>query len=95
MVSGNCLKLGDALAGQIVVDSSDRDARITLQVKNTIPSYTLRGYLLRYADGDGVQHTVQLPPMEPGSHHTFVLKNINARYAFYVERPGGFSVISY
>ena len=95
VLPANSMKSGDALAGQIVVDSSDHDARITLQVKNTIPSYTLRGYLLRYADGAGVQHTVQLPPMEPGSRHTFVLKNINARYAFCVERPGGFSVISY
>ena len=95
VLPANSMKSGDALAGQVVVDANDHDARITLQVKNTIPAYTLRGYELKYADGNGKQHSVALPDMEPGSKHTLVLKNINAQYAFEVFRPGGYSVVRY
>ena len=95
VLPANSMKSGDALAGQVVIDANDHDARITLQVKNTIPSYTLRGYELKYADGNGKQHVIALPDMEPGSKHTLVLKDINAQYAFEILRPNGFSVIKY
>ena len=91
----NSRKTGDALAGQIEVDANDRDAAITLKVKNSIPSYTLRGYTLQYADGNGQQHTIALPDMQPDKNYHFVLKNINAQYAFDIQRPGGYHVIEY
>ena len=91
----NSRKTGDALAGQIEVDANDRDAAITLRVKNSIPSYTLRGYTLHYADGDGQEHILRLPDMQPGEQHHVVLKNINEQYRFEVMRPGGFKVIEY
>ena len=91
----NSRKTGDALAGQIEVDANDRDAAITLRVKNSIPSYTLRGYTLHYRDGNGQGQTIDLPDMEPGKSYSFVLKNINAQYAFEVKRPGGYKVIEY
>ena len=91
----NSRKTGDALAGQIEVDANDRDAAITLRVKNSIPSYTLRGYTLRYKDGNGREQTIALPDMEPDKSYSFVLKNINAQYAFEIQRPGGYKVIEY
>lgn len=84
-----------SLAGQYEVDDANRDANIVLQVKNTIPSYILRGYQLRYADFSGRQQTITLPDMLPGEKYSFVLPNINARYAFEVVRPNGHSVIKY
>ena len=75
--------------------SADHDAHIVLQVKNTIPSYTLRGYSLRYADSSGRQQSIALPDMLPGERYPLVLRNVNAQYAFEVVRPGGFSVIKY
>ena len=91
----NSRKTGDALAGQIEIDATDRDAAITLRVKNSIPSYTLRGYTLSYKDGNGQEQTIDLPDMEPDKSYSFVLKNINAQYAFEIQRPGGFKVIEY
>ena len=91
----NSRKTGDALAGQIEIDATDRDAAITLRVKNSIPSYTLRGYTLRYKDGNGKEQTIALPDMEPDKSYSFVLKNINAQYAIEIQRPGGYKVIEY
>ena len=95
VLPANSQKSGDALAGQVVIDATDHDARITLSVKNTIPSYTLHGYLLKYDDGNGKTQTVALPDLKPGNKHTLVLKNINPQYSFEVMRPNGFSVIKY
>lgn len=91
----NSRKTGDALAGQIEIDATDRDAAITLRVKNSIPSYTLRGYTLSYQDGNGQEKTIALPDMEPDKSYSFVLKNINAQYAFEIQRPGEYKVIEY
>ncbi len=91
----NAKRQEGSLAGQFEVDAANRDAQIRLQVKNTIPSYTLRGYTLRYADGEGRQQTIALPDMQPGETYSQVLKNINARFHFEVVRPNGFVVIKY
>ena len=91
----NSRKTGDALAGQIEVDANDHDAAITLRVKNSIPSYTLRGYTLSYQDGNGRQQVITLPEMQPDKNYSFVLKNINEQYAFEIQRPGGHKVIEY
>ena len=74
---------------------ADRDVHIVLQVKNTIPSYTLRGYSLRYADSSGRQQSIALPDMLPGERYPLMLLRVNAQYAFEVLRPNGFSVIKY
>ena len=91
----NAKKNEGSLAGQFEVDSQNRDAQICLQVKNSIPSYTLRGYTLRYADNEGRMQNITLPDMQPGKSYPLVLKNINAQYSFEVMRPNGFSVIKY
>lgn len=84
-----------SLAGQFEVDSQNRDAQICLRVKNSIPSYTLRGYMLRYSDAGGHMQNIALPDMQPGESYPLVLKNVNAQYAFEVVRPSGFSVVRY
>ena len=91
----NAKKNEGSLAGQFEVDAQNRNAQICLQVKNTIPSYTLRGYQLKYVDVDGRQQTIALPDMQPGQKYPVMLKNINEQYAFEVLRPNGFSVIKY
>ena len=91
----NAKKNEGSLAGQYDVDAADRDANIVLQVKNSIPSYTLRGYTLRYADRHGHQQAIALPDMHSGKRYPLVLRNVNAQYAFEVVRPDGFSVIKY
>ena len=90
----NAQKKG-GLAGQYDTDDTNRDVEIVLQVKNSIPSYTLRGYTLKYRDGDGREYSLALPDMQPSESYMFVLKNINAQYAFEVHRPGGYCVIAY
>lgn len=64
-------------------------------MKQSIPSYTLRGYTLHYRDYDGQPHTISLPDMQPGQSYSFVLENMNRTFAFSVLRPNGFSVIDY
>ena len=91
----NAKKNEGSLAGQYDVDAADRDANIVLQVKNSIPSYTLRGYILHYADHSGHPQTITLPDMQPGKRYPLLLRNVNAQYAFEVVRPNGFSVIKY
>lgn len=91
----NALKNEGSLAGQFEVDANNRDAQICLQVKNTIPSYTLHGYTLKFEDGNGTMQTISLPDMQPGERYPLVLKNINSQYNFEVLRPNGFSVIKY
>jgi len=88
-------KKQEGLAGQYATDDTNRDAEVVLQVKNTIPSYTLRGYQLRYADYSGHQQTIALPDMQPGERYPLMLHNVNPQYAFEVMRPNGFSVIKY
>ena len=91
----NAKKNEGSLAGQYNVDATDRDVHIVLQVKNSIPSYTLRGYTLLYADSSGRQQTIALPDMLPGERYPLVLRNVNPQYSFEVVRPNGFSVIKY
>ena len=91
----NAKKKDGSLAEQYNVDVTETDARIVLQVKNSIPSYTLRGYELRYANKEGNMQTIVLPDMQPGQSYPVILKNVNARYAFEVFRADGTSVIEY
>lgn len=84
-----------SLANIYSLDRSTPDAEITVKTKNTIPSYTLRGYKVKYPDRNGVEHFIDLPDMQPGSSHKVVLKNINKEYHFMVIRPNGSSVFDY
>ena len=91
----NAKKKDGSLAEQYNVDVTETDARIVLRVKNSIPSYTLRGYQLHYADNQGNMQTIALPDMKPGESYPLILKRVNARYAFEIFRHDGTSVIEY
>lgn len=95
VLPANSKKSGDALAGQVIVNPSDHDAVVVLHNKNTIPSYTLRGYSLRYKDAEGKMQVIALPTMEPGKDCRLILRNINERYAFDIVRPNGFVTMDY
>jgi beta-glucuronidase len=84
-----------SLAAQYNVSSDNPDAQIKLQVKATIPSYTLRGYVLKYENINGAMQSISLPDLKPGDTYPLMLKNINARYAFEIFRSDGTSVIKY
>ena len=88
-------KKKEGLASQYDTDDSNRDAEVVLRVKNSIPSYSLRGYILHYADAEGRMQSIALSDMQSGESYPIVLKNVNAQYAFEIVRPNGFSVIKY
>ena len=91
----NAMRNEGSLAAQYNVSSDNPDAQIKLQVKATIPCYTLRGYELKYEDFNGTMQTIALPDMKPGETYPLILKNVNAHYAFEIFRPDGTSVIEY
>lgn len=84
-----------SLAGQYEVDAADRGCAVTLRVKQSIPTYVLRGYTLQYRDYDGKRHAIALPDLQPGKSYDYVLENMNRTFSFSVLRPNGFSVIDY
>ncbi|MFA9192334.1 sugar-binding domain-containing protein [Flavobacterium sp. FZUC8N2.13] len=70
-------------------------AKIEIKVKNTIPSYTLRGYKLQYKNNANKLFEIKLPILKAGDTFAINLKEINARFAFQIVRPDGFLVIKY
>lgn len=71
------------------------DISIEIQVKNSIPSYTINGYTLEYRDSSGQFHQIIIDKLKPGQKKQFIVQNINERYAFSVKRPGGAIAASY
>jgi len=74
---------------------SKSDISVEIRVKNSIPSYAINGYVLEYYDLSGQIHQLIIDKLKPGEEKQFTVKNINARYAFTIKRPGGFVVASY
>jgi len=70
-------------------------AKIEIKVKQSIPTYTLVGYKLKYTDNKNEQVEVKLPPLKPGEVFTTELVNINPQFLFEILRPGDFSVVEY
>ncbi len=73
----------------------DSTARIEIKVKNSIPSYTVRGYKLQYQTSDDKPIEINLPILKSGEVFATDLNHINPRFAFQIVRPGGFMVIEY
>lgn len=71
------------------------DISIEIQAKNSIPSYTIRGYFLEYLDSRGQLHKTVIDVLMPGDKRQFTIQNINERYAFSIIRPEGTIVASY
>lgn len=64
-------------------------------MKQSIPAYTLRGYILTYEDYDGHPREIALPDLTPGQSHTIVIENMNRTFSFDILRPNGFSATDY
>ncbi|MES2276568.1 MAG: sugar-binding domain-containing protein [Bacteroidota bacterium] len=78
-----------------VVRVNSSDILVEIQVKNSIPSYTIRNYLLEYRDANGKLHQVSIDELKPGQTRKFTITHINERYSFAIKRPGGTVVASY
>lgn len=76
-------------------DRNYRTLTVGIKVKNTIPSYILRNYSIKYTDADGRQQHIALPVMEPGQRYDIALPNINHSFKFDVCRPDGRACLNY
>jgi len=72
-----------------------KDMKVVLRVKDSIPSYTLRGYFLRYAKSSGEFVKIYLPELAPSSEYGLVIPDINKSYNFEICRIDGSSVLNY
>ena len=83
------------LANLYDIDTNNHDAEITIQVKQDIPTYTLRGYSIAYTDDQGTLRSIALPDLKPGDTYTLILKNTNSGFNFDIVRHDGTSVLTY
>ncbi|MCW3787885.1 glycoside hydrolase family 2 protein [Plebeiibacterium sediminum] len=74
---------------------SNKDALIQIQVKNDIPSYNLKGYIIKYTNNKNKVVEIKLPMLKPGDLFSTNLIDVNPQFKFKILRPGGFSVIEY
>ncbi|MBQ9668207.1 MAG: hypothetical protein IJV45_05650 [Prevotella sp.] len=77
------------LAGVWETKADDRTLIVGIAVKNSIPSYTLRGYTLKYVDAKGSPRSIALPTMEPGQRYEIALPEVNDCFKFKICRPDG------
>jgi beta-galactosidase len=83
----------------VEVNGSAADLTVRVRSRKSVPSYALRGYILRailYGSGDIPleQHEAALPVLHPGEEHTVVLQfqtKETVRINVDVMRPTGFS----
>lgn len=73
----------------------DNTVKVVLKNKNSLPTYTLTGYKIKWNTPDGVQKVIDLPTLNPGKGTTVELDNIQPRFVFDVLSPLGTKVISY
>ncbi len=74
---------------------SNTDALIQIQVKNDIPAYNLKGYIIKYTNNKNIVVEINLPMLKPGDTYSTSLINVNPQFKFKILRPGGFTVIEY
>jgi beta-galactosidase len=74
---------------------NNSDAKIEIKVRNDIPDYTLRSYIIQFRTIDDRIIEVSLPDLNPGDIYSTELRQINSRFAFKILRPNGFCVIQY
>lgn len=86
--------LGVKAAGKDGNEQAD-GLTVTLRCKATIPSYSVRGYTIRYEDSTGTTRQMPLPDMRPGDTLTIRLPETAQRYAFDIMTPMGFCVCQY
>jgi beta-glucuronidase len=78
-----------------VEKAGETDVTVGIKVKNTIPSYAIRNYKLRYININGIASEISIPDLNPGQSFELILKEINASYAFEILRPNDFMIVNY
>jgi beta-glucuronidase len=68
---------------------------IAVKASDDIPSYTLRGYCLRYETNHGMQKTIALPVLKPGDSFEMLFEDINDNFHFDILRHDGSIVLKY
>lgn len=79
----------------LVEKQTDTQIKVTLTNKNSLPSYTIRGYKITWKTADGQHAEKVLPNMKPGEKILIELENIQKRFAFEIMSPGGYHVTGY
>lgn len=74
---------------------SNTKVSVVLLNKNTLPSYTLNHYGIRWTTIQGKTTSVKLPVMKPGDQITIELQDMENRFAFEIISPTGSVVTSY
>ncbi len=77
------------------MDQVPRSVDITLKVSNDIPSYTIRGYKLRYMTKKGTLRTLSLPDLAPDQEYLLTLPEMNDDIAFEIIRADESRVMRY
>jgi len=78
-----------------VAKLNESDITVGISVKNTIPSYTIKNYELKYKTMSGTEQKIQIPTLKPDEKVELILKDINASYSFEIVRATGFGVVGY
>lgn len=78
-----------------VQKAGETGVKVGIKVKNTIPSYAIRNYKLRYYNNKGILTEIVIPNLNPGQGMEFLLEEINPRYTFEILRPNGFMIVKY
>lgn len=78
------------------IAAKGNEAQVVLAVKDNLPSYTLRGYLLRWKTTSGLKE-IKLPDLKPGEKFTLNIDELdkNSRPVVSVYRPTGYMVNEY
>lgn len=73
------------------------DVRIVVELvnKNSLPSYTVSGYTIRWKTAAGKTKSKPLPVMQPGDKITVPIEDIQQRFTFEVVSPLGYHVVGY
>lgn len=88
------------LAAPIYIENVHQDgnrAIVTLAVKNALPSYTLRHYILSWKDAQNKNKELSLPVLRPGEKYNIELDNLPMDGTMHLKiiRPTGNVVIEY
>jgi len=78
-----------------VTKLNDTKVTVALRNKNTLPSYTISNYNIRWKTTAGKITSSKLPVMKPGDKINIELQDIERRFAFEIISPTGSIVTSY
>lgn len=78
-----------------VKKKNDSTATVLLRNKNSLPSYTLRGYRVSWMSISGEIQERMLPEMKPGETATVEMENIHPRFSFEIISPAGYRTAGY